>query len=234
VANLDPKAKRMLELGQELPYAPQDNPDWAMKAALGIAHNLTTRTGIRDQFNQLQQLVRQDLLGTFAAIIRAAKDIEQTPALATEPAVSVFLPTPKPEVASSKKGASGEAADPVEIWTLQLSKWRVARDNGIDTLDITAKSGVSAFAPDFNNVMAYKRNELTEDEYTVRYLERMEMTRREAPQVWATLKDCKRVALLCYCRKDQFCHRHIFSHLMKNYLAEHDIPSVLHGELPTD
>lgn len=231
MAGVDPKAKRMLELGHEFPYAPQDNPDWAMKAALGIAYNLTTRTGIRDQFNQMQQLVRQDLLATFASVIRAAADFQQTPALAVEPAQSVFLPKVRAEVVREDKASPDE---PVQIWTLQLSKWRAARDAGIDTLDVTAKSGIGAFAPEMTNVMAYKRGELTEEDYTVRYLERMEMTRREAPQIWEKLKDYRRVAVMCYCRRDHFCHRHPFSNLMKNYLEEHGIAAELNGELPTD
>ncbi len=231
---IDPKAKRMLELAHELPYAPVENPDWADKAALGIAHNLTTRTGIRDNFNQMQPLVRQDLVKTFAAVIRAAAALEQAPVLAVEPTHSAFLPTPNAAVVPLEKGPAGEPGEPVYIWTIQMGKWRAARDAGIDLLDITAKSGVSAFAPEMQNVLAYKRGEISDEDYTVLYVNRMQRTKEEQPAQWERLKEMKRVALACYCRKDHFCHRHIFANLMQDYLAENGIPSQLQGELTPD
>ena len=45
----------------------------------------------------------------------------------------------------------------LEYWTLQMGKWRLAKSRNIEVIDITAKSGIAAFAPDFALVMQYKQ-----------------------------------------------------------------------------
>lgn len=88
-----------------------------------------------------------------------------------------------------------------------------------------------AFAPNFDYVMAYKRGEMSEEEYTFHYLERMKTSRRVNPQAWEKLKEQKEVALACYCASGVFCHRHLFSGLMKDYLKEQGFETSLMGEL---
>lgn len=119
----------------------------------------------------------------------------------------------------------------VDIWTIQLAQWRWAKANDIHVLDITAKSGVQVFAPDFGNVMAYKRGEMSKEDYAAIYRERMAYMKEKYPLHWWTLKRYPKVALACYCRAGVFCHRHLFRDIMKDYLEQHDIKVVLRGEL---
>lgn len=107
----------------------------------------------------------------------------------------------------------------IKVWTIQMSKWRLARDKDIYFLDITAKSGMLAFAPKFSDVMAYKRGELSEEEYTRIYLERMEESKRLFPLKWSSLAKRPQIAFACYCKAGVFCHRHLFVDIVEKHFS---------------
>lgn len=117
------------------------------------------------------------------------------------------------------------------IWTLQLAKWRLAAESGIEILDVTAKSGVAAFAPSFKDVMNYKSGHLSEAMYTDIYLHRMRDSRNNHPGEWRKLTKSKRTAIVCYCAEGKFCHRHLFVQEYKAYLEKLGHTVVVHGEL---
>lgn len=117
------------------------------------------------------------------------------------------------------------------IWTMQMARWRLAKMQDIQILDITAKSGVDAFAPNYHDVMRYKYNEIDEIEYTRIYNERMAASKVQRPKDWEGLKKHERVALACYCRPDHFCHRHLFAPMMKEYLEAQGLTVSMEGEL---
>lgn len=117
------------------------------------------------------------------------------------------------------------------LWTVQMSQWRVAKERGIAFLDITAKSGVAAFAPDFGDVMRYKRGELSEEEYTKIYLERMTRSKIVCPRFWQSLDRRPEIAFACYCKKGVFCHRHLFIKLVQENLEQQGYVVILEGEL---
>lgn len=121
----------------------------------------------------------------------------------------------------------------IEIWTMQLGQWRKARARDIHVLNITAmgSGGIDAFAPDPDEVTRYKRGETSEDDYTDLYLARMKRTKILQPEKWAQLNKMERVAVACYCRRGVFCHRHLFTPLMKENLVERGYEVVLHGEI---
>lgn len=106
----------------------------------------------------------------------------------------------------------------IEIFTVQMGQWRLAKEQGIKFLDITAKSGVACFAPHFTNVMKYKRGEMGEVEYTELYLKKMEVSRVAYPRHWDTLAVYPRLAVACYCKPGVFCHRHLFVKLAETHL----------------
>ena len=112
-----------------------------------------------------------------------------------------------------------------------MSQWRKAKDLGIVLCDITAKSGLKPYAPDFADVMAYKRGELSEEEYTKIYLDRMARSKIRFPKRWETLKNESHIAFACYCKVDAFCHRHLFISLVKEYLEAENYEVILMGEI---
>ncbi len=119
----------------------------------------------------------------------------------------------------------------ISIWTVQLSQWRVVKEQKIALLNITAKSGERSFAPFFGDVMKYKNGEMEEEEYTEIYLARMARSQKLFPDKWEMLKEEPRVALACYCRANVFCHRHLFAPLMQKYLEEANFTVTQKGEV---
>lgn len=117
------------------------------------------------------------------------------------------------------------------LWTIQLGQWRKAQAQGIALLNTTAQSGIPAFAPDFALVRLYKAGQLSEQDYTQAYLERMRASYAAQPAVWAELEKDQRVAVACYCKAGAFCHRHLFVQYMSKHLQNRGHQVELAGEL---
>jgi uncharacterized protein YeaO (DUF488 family) len=126
-------------------------------------------------------------------------------------------------------------AKTIQIYTVQMAKWRLARELGIHFLDITAKSGQPEFAPMYEDVMAFKHHKLNWDEYEKIYRQRMWQSKRDNPEAWAKLKELpEKVALACYCKPDErHCHRHIFKEILGDYLKDAHYDVSFKGELTT-
>lgn len=101
-----------------------------------------------------------------------------------------------------------------------MARWRLVKQLGITLLDITAKTGIRAFAPTMEHVMEYKKGNTTEEEYTRIYNARMKKSQTLFPDEWDKLSNHSNVALACYCSANCYCHRHLFKHIMKSYLEE--------------
>lgn len=122
----------------------------------------------------------------------------------------------------------------MQIWTMQLSRWRLAKKFDIEVANITAKSGVPTFAPRFQDVMEYKGGQINETEYSALYLGRMQMSFVRNRVAWEDLKHKGNVAYACYCRQDVFCHRHLFVGLLTKWFDRDGVDYELMGELTTD
>lgn len=118
-----------------------------------------------------------------------------------------------------------------EVWTIQIARWRLAQQLDIPLLDITAKSGVPAFAPDWESLMAYKRGEVGPAEYAERYYHKVIPTVSQYPHQWERFLHKPRLALACYCKSGDFCHRHLFASLLVTYLQQQGRQVNFLGEL---
>ena len=117
------------------------------------------------------------------------------------------------------------------IWTMQLSNWRLAKARNISILDVTFKTGIPMFAPPSQLVFDYKRGIITDNFYTEQYNDVLDYTMKHYPGSWETLLKYENVAVACYCSYGKFCHRHIFAQRFKEYLEERNAPVNLMGEL---
>jgi uncharacterized protein YeaO (DUF488 family) len=117
------------------------------------------------------------------------------------------------------------------IWTVQISNWRLVREKDISLLDITVKSGVQAFAPSWDNLRAYKAGLMSQSEYTSRYYDKIINSAEQNISAWQNLTEKRSMALACYCRAGEYCHRHIFAPLAIAYLQDLGHQVVFHGEL---
>ncbi len=118
----------------------------------------------------------------------------------------------------------------ITLYTTQISKWRKLKDEDIDLIDITAKSGISCFAPDFDLVLKYKNNEISEELYTHFYITKMRWSFKEHKKEWDKLIVKPKIAFACYCKPDTFCHRLIFKDIFKRYLESKEIKYKDNGE----
>jgi hypothetical protein len=66
------RASHDLELGRKYPYHGKQPTDWAEAAALAICASLCDRRGIKQEMRDLDQDVTEEIVETFAAIIRVA------------------------------------------------------------------------------------------------------------------------------------------------------------------
>lgn len=117
------------------------------------------------------------------------------------------------------------------IWTMQISNWRMAREHQIAMLDITVKSGIQAFAPSWENLRAYKDGQLSQSEYTMRYYQKVLENSGRCKSDWDDLTKNRSVALACYCRVGEYCHRHLFAPLAIAHLQSLGHRVVFRGEL---
>jgi hypothetical protein len=106
----------------------------------------------------------------------------------------------------------------MELYTIQMARYRLAEAAGIFVADTTVKSGERFwyFQPTKQIVYDHKYQGLTDAEYTEVY--RLMMTRsfRDNHDYWVEFLKRDKVALACYCATGKFCHRH----LLANYLEK--------------
>lgn len=108
--------------------------------------------------------------------------------------------------------------DSYAIWTIQIGRWRYARDMNIPLVDITVKSGIQAFAPTWENLSAYRAGTMDKREYAQRYYEKVLEGFKTDQREWAALEVRRNMAFACYCKSGDFCHRHLFAPLYIAYL----------------
>lgn len=101
------------------------------------------------------------------------------------------------------------------LTTGRVCNIRSLQRDGWEVIDITVKSAKGAyrcFAPTWDIVMGHKRGKISDDEYTATYLDMMRDSYRKHRKVWhAVASKPGKVALVCYCKKGAFCHRHILA-----------------------
>lgn len=119
----------------------------------------------------------------------------------------------------------------MEVSTIQMAKWRIAKELDIELIDTTVKSGIQAFAPKWEMVLSHKAGTITDEEYTKQYREMMLRSYMTNQTVWNGLISKERVALACYCSPDRFCHRHLLVKYIEGICKAHDIPFRYMGEI---
>lgn len=119
----------------------------------------------------------------------------------------------------------------MNIWTVQVAKWQLCQIRGIPFLDTTVKSGVSAFAPTWDIVLAIKAGKLSEEAYREKYLTLLRQSWINERQSWEKVLAMEEVALACYCKAGSFCHRHILKEVLISLMKQRKITYNDCGEL---
>ena len=119
----------------------------------------------------------------------------------------------------------------MELWTVQMGSWRLAKTHEIPLLDITRKTGLEAFSPTWELLQDYKSGNCSESEYTDRYWVRMRETWVSHRVDWEAALDLPQVALACYCKPGAFCHRHLLKLAFEKLCLQRGQPFIYQGEL---
>lgn len=120
----------------------------------------------------------------------------------------------------------------MRIFTIQVGKWRLAKDRDIKVMDTTVKSGYSLFAPTWDMVLGHKAGTLSDEEYSALYRNLLLGSWKKDRQKWLDfLNDDDQYALACYCPAGKFCHRHLLVKFLQQLCKQLDIPFEYYGEL---
>lgn len=119
----------------------------------------------------------------------------------------------------------------MEIYTIQVAKFRLARELGIPVVDTTRKSGRQEFAPDWSMILAYKDGQMSKEEYTEKYMEKMLRMFNQYRPEWEDFIAKPLVAVSCYCAPHVFCHRHLLVDIMEKIHTRRNLPFYKGGEI---
>lgn len=97
----------------------------------------------------------------------------------------------------------------MELYTIQLGRWRQAQALRLTLVDTTVKTGALAFAPSWEMVWGHKNGTLSDAAYTELYYARMRVSYVAQRPAWEQLLQLERPAVACYCARGRFCHRHL-------------------------
>lgn len=119
----------------------------------------------------------------------------------------------------------------MELYTVQLAKWRLVKAKGIPLVDITLRSGNRCFAPTPKLLGDYKAGRITAEEYRSEYYRLMRTSYRVNAAQWDKLLRQPKVAIACYCKAGAFCHRLLLKEMIEKACAAEGIPFSYKGEI---
>ena len=123
----------------------------------------------------------------------------------------------------------------IELYTVQIARWRLAQAKGVTLVDTTVKSapksGYGFLAPSWDIVMGVKRGEISEEEYTRVYLQMLDDSLAKHPEHWKGLLTLTKFAFACFCSSGKFCHRHLLYDYFQTYAKSQGVEVVSCGEI---
>lgn len=125
----------------------------------------------------------------------------------------------------------------MEVWTIQLGQWRLAKELNIPLVDTTYRSGIMHngirwLAPTGELLGNIKAGRITESGYQEIYLNLMRTRWSQDPQWFIDFcRTHDKIVLACYCGPGCFCHRLILVDILRNICVKYQIPFIYHGEL---
>jgi hypothetical protein len=119
----------------------------------------------------------------------------------------------------------------MEVYTIQMGQHRKAKELGIELIDTTVKTGIPAFAPTWDMVLKSKDGSLSHEDYTSMYRDMMLRSYMTNQTAWLGLLQKSKIAIACYCKAGDFCHRHLFIKYLEGVCKSRNIPFTNMGEI---
>lgn len=102
----------------------------------------------------------------------------------------------------------------MKLYTYQLALWRYINQINLPHVDTTVKSGDPMLAPPWAIVLNHKNNVATDKDYIDVYLPIMEQRYVANKAYFDKLVSGEHLALGCYCKPGNFCHRYLLIHFL--------------------
>ncbi len=118
----------------------------------------------------------------------------------------------------------------MKVWTCQMARYRKIGSE-VKPVDITVKSGLTEFAPTWSMLRDYKSGLIEEDEYTELFYEKMRQSYATHRGLWDELLSTGTVALMCYCKGGEFCHRLLMVDILKKVATSRGVDFEYCGEI---
>ena len=118
----------------------------------------------------------------------------------------------------------------MKIYTCQMSQYRKAKSLGISFYDVTVKSGDKQFAPTWDFLMKYKQDG-DEQAYIEKFIPLMRENYINNKKYWIDFLSQDEIAIACYCKKGDFCHRHLLVDIFEKVCKHNNIKFERGGEL---
>lgn len=119
----------------------------------------------------------------------------------------------------------------MKLWTVQMAQHRLVKEMGIPLVDITVKSGDHTFAPYGWALKEIKADRMEEAQYTKLYLQKMLDSLRSNRERWIELCSMEEVAIACYCRAGDYCHRLLLREYLERFCRNNGIEFQYMGEI---
>jgi len=120
----------------------------------------------------------------------------------------------------------------VELYTIQMAKWRLAKTLNVPMIDTTCRSkDTLVFSPTTEMVRLYKSGQMSEEEYSKLYNRTMRDSYINNRDAWDELVRRDTVAITCFCREGVFCHRHLLREMLELVCAHQKLPFLYKGEI---
>lgn len=120
----------------------------------------------------------------------------------------------------------------MDIFTIQVGRYRLAQQHKVEFIDTTVKSGLRIFAPTWEMVLGHKDGSWSDEQYTAAYRAMMRQSWIDNREQWLSiLKRQEPIALACYCKPGVFCHRLLLKDMFEALCKKLDIDYRYYGEL---
>lgn len=122
----------------------------------------------------------------------------------------------------------------MDVFTVQISNWRVATERGVLVINSTVRAKHPLFAPTWDMVMGHKQGSVSDDEYRREYYALLDHRLHANVVPWQEFfmfNQGRQIALGCYCTPGDFCHRHLLVPMLGKLATHWKLPYAYFGEI---
>lgn len=118
----------------------------------------------------------------------------------------------------------------MKLYTVQISQFRKVPPD-TEFISIALKGGLKEFSPTWDLLSRSKSGLASPEQYTSEFYPLMRKSYQENRDSWVDLINKDKVAIGCFCRNGNFCHRYLLVDIIKKVCEKHGIEFEYCGEI---